>query len=78
MKYTPLMPFLIAAAFYIPHAHAAGQPVAQPAHVAGVVSRTPTARALPAAPGYTLLLTALGLTLLAVRRPQNEAFTNPA
>ena len=30
MKYTPLMPFLIAAAFYLPHAHAhaAEQPAA--------------------------------------------------
>ena len=82
MKYTSLMPFLIAAAFYIPRVHAAEQPAApsatQPARVAAALSRTPIERSLPAAPGYALLLTALGLTLLAVRHPKNEPFTNPA
>ena len=82
MKYTPLMPFLIAAAFYLPHAHAAVQPAAphgaKLARIAATLSRTPTERSLPAAPGYALLLTALSLSLLAMPRPKNEAFKNPA
>jgi len=81
MKYTPLMPLLIAAAFYIPRAHAAEQPdahVFRATRSIVALSRVSTAQAIPAAPGYTLLLTGLGLLLLATRRPQNDTFTDPA
>lgn len=82
MKYTPLMPFLIAAAFYLPHAHGAEQqaasPGSKPARIVAALSRAPTERNPPAAPGYALLLTALSLSLLAMPRPKNAAFTNPA
>jgi len=84
MKYTPLMPFLIAAAFYLPHAHAhaAEQPAAphgvKPARIAAALSPTPTERSLPATSGYALLLTALSLSLLAMPHPKNAPFTNPA
>ena len=81
MKYMPLMPFLIAAVFYIPHAHAAGQPeqhVSRTPRTVAALSRPPTAPALPAASGYALLLTALGVSLLAVRRPQSETVTDLA
>ena len=82
MKYTPLIPFLIAAAFYLPHAHAAEQPAAphgaKLARIAATLSRTPTEHSLPATSGYALLLTALSLSLLAMPHPKNAPFTNPA